>query len=170
MNPLRPPATLPPAQPSTSIEASPTFAGLWQRFACLAYETFLVVAILFIAGWVFTVATSVLRTPFLRPLLQLWLLGVLGVYFVYCWHTTGQTLAMKTWYVRVGQRDGRSLTFKLAVSRFVLALWSIALLGAGFLWALVDRDRQFLHDRLLGTRLYSNRPGRSATAAPAGGS
>ncbi|HNL22615.1 MAG TPA: RDD family protein, partial [Rhodocyclaceae bacterium] len=28
-----------------------------------------------------------------------------------------------------------------------------ALLGAGFLWALVDSERQFLHDRIAGTRI-----------------
>jgi len=37
--------------------------------------------------------------------------------------------------------------------RFCLALAGLALAGAGFWWALFDRDRQFLHDRLLGTRL-----------------
>jgi uncharacterized RDD family membrane protein YckC len=28
--------------------------------------------------------------------------------------------------------------------------------GAGILWALVDRDRQFLHDRLAGTRIVNS--------------
>jgi uncharacterized RDD family membrane protein YckC len=39
------------------------------------------------------------------------------------------------------------------VLRFFLALLGLLLAGAGFWWALVDRDRQFLHDRLAGTRL-----------------
>jgi hypothetical protein len=34
-----------------------------------------------------------------------------------------------------------------------LAFASLAVAGAGLGWALVDRDRQFLHDRLAGTRL-----------------
>jgi uncharacterized RDD family membrane protein YckC len=37
-----------------------------------------------------------------------------------------------------------------AVLRFLLAL---ALLPVSIAWALFDRDRQFLHDRLAGTRL-----------------
>ena len=32
-------------------------------------------------------------------------------------------------------------------------LLGLALAGAGFWWALFDRDRQFLHDRLARTRL-----------------
>jgi len=30
-------------------------------------------------------------------------------------------------------------------------------LGTGYLWALFDRDRQFLHDRLAGTRVFTTR-------------
>jgi len=35
--------------------------------------------------------------------------------------------------------------------RYALAWPSVLLFGAGLLWALIDRDRQFLHDRLAGT-------------------
>ena len=35
----------------------------------------------------------------------------------------------------------------------LLAFASLALTGVGIGWALVDRDGQFLHDRLAGTRL-----------------
>jgi len=37
--------------------------------------------------------------------------------------------------------------------RFSLALIGLLLAGVGFWWALFDRDRQFLHDRIVGTRL-----------------
>jgi uncharacterized RDD family membrane protein YckC len=30
--------------------------------------------------------------------------------------------------------------------------------GVGFLWALFDRDRQFLHDRIAGTRIEFAEP------------
>jgi uncharacterized RDD family membrane protein YckC len=60
---------------------------------------------------------------------------------------------MKTWRIRLVQANGDTLTFKQAVLRFFLALLGLLLAGAGFWWALVDRDRQFLHDRLAGTRL-----------------
>jgi uncharacterized RDD family membrane protein YckC len=42
---------------------------------------------------------------------------------------------------------------KLAAIRFVLALTGILFAGIGLWWALIDRDKQFLHDRIAGTRL-----------------
>ena len=132
----------------------PELAGLWRRFASLAYEAIVLVPLLFVPAWMYTMATGAVRAPWTRPLLQLWLLAVVGAYFVYCWHKTGQTLAMKTWRVRVARPNGSMLPVSLAAGRLVLALSSLLLCGIGFLWAFVDRDRQFLHDRLLGTRLF----------------
>jgi uncharacterized RDD family membrane protein YckC len=47
------------------------------------------------------------------------------------------------------------VTPRKALIRFVLAA---ALLPLSILWALVDREHQFLHDRLAGTRLIDARP------------
>jgi len=44
-----------------------------------------------------------------------------------------------------------------ALHRYVLATLGLFALGLGFLWALVDRDRQFLHDRLAGTAIVDLR-------------
>lgn len=93
----------------------------------------------------------------MRPLFQLWLLGVLSAYFLYCWLRGGRTLAMKTWHLRVAQPDGTPITLRQALARWVVAIWGLSLLGAGYLWALFDRDRQFLHDRLAGTRVFTTR-------------
>jgi uncharacterized RDD family membrane protein YckC len=60
---------------------------------------------------------------------------------------------MKTWKMRVEMADGAPLTLRIAAIRYVLALAGLLCLGLGFLWALADRDRQFLHDRLAGTRI-----------------
>ena len=77
---------------------------------------------------------------------------VAAAYFVWQWRRGGQTLAMKTWRLRLVTRDGAPLTLRHAASRFVFAVPGALLLGRGFLWALVDREGQFLHDRLAGTQ------------------
>jgi uncharacterized RDD family membrane protein YckC len=51
--------------------------------------------------------------------------------------------------------DGGPVGTGRAVHRYLLATLGLAALGLGFLWALFDRDRQFLHDRLAGTALVS---------------
>ena len=130
-------------------------ASLARRFASLAYEAILITPVLFIAASLFLTLTQAARTPAVHALFQLWLLGVLAVYFVYCWRHSGQTLAMKTWHIRVARRDGSALSTREALARFLLALWGLGLFGAGFWWGLVDQDRQFLHDRLVGSRLLS---------------
>jgi len=60
---------------------------------------------------------------------------------------------MKTWRIRLVTRDGLALRPSRALLRYLLVWLTLALGGMGIVWALVDRDRQFLHDRLAGTRL-----------------
>jgi uncharacterized RDD family membrane protein YckC len=40
-----------------------------------------------------------------------------------------------------------------AVLRYLLAWPSVLLCGIGIFWAFFDKDRQFLHDRIAGTRI-----------------
>ena len=148
-----PPATPGEPAPTQVLELPPGLAPLPRRFASLAYEGILLIPVLFITAYLFLALTQGTRTPLVHALFQLWLVGVLGVYFVFCWSRSGQTLAMKTWRIRVARGDGSSLSAREALARFVLALWSFLLFGAGFWWAFVDRDHQFLHDRLVGSRL-----------------
>lgn len=124
------------------------------RVAGLIYEGILLVPLLFVAGYLFLVITHDAHSPALRALFQAWLLLVLGAYFSYCWVRSGQTLPMKTWRLRLATRDGTPLSRRQAAARFLLAILGLGLFGAGFLWALIDRDGQFLHDRLAGTRIF----------------
>jgi uncharacterized RDD family membrane protein YckC len=118
----------------------------------MGYEALLIFAVAFFAAWVFFFASGGRDATrgALRIELQLFILVVLAAYFVWCWLRGGQTLAMRAWRIRLV-----NVTPGKAVLRFVLAL---ALLPVSILWALFDRDRQFLHDRLAGTRLIDVRP------------
>ncbi len=124
-------------------------AGLARRLAAMVYEAVLLFAVGFFAAWVFFFASGGLdaTTGWRRHLLQVFLALVFAGYFVWSWLRGGQTLAMKTWRVRlVDVTPGRALL------RFALALFLVPT-GVSIVWALFDRDRQFLHDRLAGTRL-----------------
>lgn len=128
-------------------------AGLWPRFAAMVYETVLLVGLVFIGDLLFLKLFGDGTRGWMRHVQQFWLAGLCGLYFVYCWTRSGQTLGMKTWGLQVQNTDGGPLPVRRAAARYVLALAGLLAAGAGFLWALVDRDRQFLHDRLLGTRI-----------------
>lgn len=137
---------------------APVAAGLARRLGSLCYEALLLAAILFAAAWIFLVVKPFVPKALEHALFQLYLLIVCGAYFVYCWTRSGQTLPMKTWRIRIVARDGSPLTRRRACLRYVLAVISLAPAGAGFWWALCDRDRQFLHDRLAGTRIVAAAP------------
>ncbi len=118
----------------------------------MAYEALLVFAVAFFASWVFFFASGGrdATSGVLRAELQTFVLAVLAAYFLWCWLRGGQTLAMRAWKIRLVD-----VTPGKAIARFLIAA---ALLPLSVLWALVDRDRQFLHDRLAGTRLIDARP------------
>ena len=82
---------------------------------------------------------------------------VLLVYFVGFWRHGGQTLAMKTWRIRLVSRDGQAISTTQALQRFLWCWPTLTLGGIGLIWALFDRDHQFLHDRLAGTCLIDTR-------------
>jgi uncharacterized RDD family membrane protein YckC len=130
-----------------------TPASFLIRVAAMVYELLLVTAVVFVASFLIIPVVGDLHAPWQRHLFQVYILGVLFAYFSAFWLRSGQTLAMKTWRIRLVSPDGAPLSLKQAALRFVLALLGLLLAGVGFWWALFDRDRQFLHDRVVGTRL-----------------
>lgn len=149
--------------------------SLRRRMACWLYEGMLMFAVVFIAGWLFSTLGQMRHgLDARRPLLQAFLFVVFAIYFVWFW-SRGQTLAMKTWDIRVVDRQGHPVTQARALLRYVLC-WAwflpplavlapfrlagaeIAVLMTGWIlvWAILSRfhpERQFWHDALAGTRL-----------------
>ena len=132
---------------------APVPAPFLARIAAMIYESLLVTAVIFVAALPFLYLVGNAETGWRHLAFQLYLLGVLFAYFSAFWLRSGQTLAMKTWRIRLVDLDGSTISLKQAALRFALALVGLMLAGAGFWWALFDRDRQFLHDRLARTRL-----------------
>ena len=128
-------------------------AGLGRRLLSLAYEALLLAAVLLAGGLAFIAFAHRLEPAFARPALQMTLLALTGGYFVWQWHRGGQTLPMKTWRMRLVTAAGEPLSVGRALRRFVFALTGTLLGGGAVIWAFFDRDRQFLHDRLAGTRI-----------------
>jgi uncharacterized RDD family membrane protein YckC len=166
--------------------ASPTDVGtpsLGRRLASFFYEGVLLFGVLMVADYLFASLTQQRHALYLREVGMAFLFVILGIYFVWFWARSGQTLAMKTWHIRVVTRDGAKLTQSHALARYLAAwLWflpplaAVALIGVRKLggggtfvmlaayiaaYALVSRlhpQRQFLHDALCGTRLITYRP------------
>lgn len=151
-----------------------TAPSLRRRMACWAYEGVLMFGVVWIAAYVFGTLTQTRNALDNRAGLQLFLFVVFGIYFVWFW-SRGQTLAMKTWHIRLVGRDGQNVSQTRAMFRYaltwlwfvppLLSAWSFSLppqeaavITAGWVpvYALLSRflrDRQFLHDILAGTCL-----------------
>ena len=125
--------------------------ALGRRLASGLYELLLLAALVMVATFPFLAVFGNATLGWRRHVLQLWVLLVCGGYFTWFWTRGGQTLPMKTWNLRIVRDDGCPIDRFHAVHRYLLAVLGLFAVGLGFLWALVDLDRQFLHDRLAGT-------------------
>jgi uncharacterized RDD family membrane protein YckC len=159
-----------------------TTPSIQRRLAAFVYEGVLLFGVLFVPAG--STPPSQLKDPGQQGTLglQLFLLLVLAVYFVWFWSRGGQTVAMKAWHIRLVDREGRPVTQARALARFALAwLWFLpalltaklaglhggALFGLMFVGVLayaalarLHPDRQFWHDAACGTRLVDWRPAR----------
>ena len=163
-----------PSAPSAGSVDPLQAPSLRRRMACWLYEGMLLFGVVFIAGYLFSALTQTRHALDNRHMQQFFLFVVFGIYFTWFW-AKGQTLAMKTWNIRVVDTAGRPVSQARALWRYVLSwLWllpPLAVSGLGSLsggeltllltgwvlvWALLSRfhrQRQFLHDALAGTRL-----------------
>lgn len=164
------------------VPAAATPASLARRLGALLYEALLLVAMALIAGFAFlpltspamsTAATPSVPPPFARTMLFCALAGLAALYYTWCWSEGRRTLPQKTWRIRIVGEDLRPIARRTALLRY-LAAWigpaaALALYAAlpaspfrryallmavvNYAFALVDRDRRFLHDRVAGTRV-----------------
>jgi uncharacterized RDD family membrane protein YckC len=149
-----------------------------RRIISMVYEAFLLLAVEMLATALYMLATGNRQDPIYQHGRNAVLFLVALAYFVHSWTDSGHTLAMKTWRIKVVQPGHARVPLKIAVLRYFLA-WGwflpallvcsaaglhdkrqigIALVVGMAAWALTaffDKDRQFLHDKLAGTRLVS---------------
>lgn len=153
--------------------------GLWRRMASWLYEGILLFGVAFIADYLLDTLSQSRHALTNRELRLVFLFVVFGIYFVWFW-AKGQTLAMKTWHIRVVDRQGQAITQQRALLRYCLSwVWFLpALAGSALLqasmaqaallvggwvvfWALLSRlhpTTQFWHDVLAGTQLVTSLP------------
>lgn len=129
--------------------------SLFKLGACFIYEAMTVIALCFACVGLFLWLAGDAAHGVKHVLLQFLLWSLVGAYFVRCWLKGGQTLAMQAWNLKVVNQKNKTLTLNEALARYVLATMSLLLCGLGFLWAIVDNDKLFLHDRLLKCRIVS---------------
>jgi uncharacterized RDD family membrane protein YckC len=166
------------------MQARPRTATLTRRIGALTYEALLVIAMAFGLGFallpivspVGSASRELVVPPLLgRTIMACALVGGGALYFGWCWSRGRRTLPQKTWRLRLVGADGGPVSWRRALLRYAAAWIGPAMALAGYAalhttghahnalafmlvnygWALVDRDRQFLHDRIAGTRVVA---------------
>lgn len=154
-------------------------APIGRRLLSMTYEAVLLFGLVVAVGMVYGIATHQTHGLKGRHGLDAMLFLAFGAYFVWFWINGGQTLAQKTWRIRVQTVAGRPLGPWRAFARFLAACAAFAaplivlealglthewlpyvvtpvLWGTGYVaMTRFHPRRQFLHDALCGTELVA---------------
>ena len=136
----------------TDSANQPPPAGLFRRLAALLYDSLLLLAVMFISTAIllpFTGGEAVQHNPFLTT----YLLFISFAFYSWFWMHGGQTLGMRSWKLQLRNINPGPITLWQALLRFMVAIPSALLLGIGYLWMLIDRDKLTWHDRYSETRI-----------------
>lgn len=151
-----------------SMIATLPLAGLRRRCSSMLYESLLLLGVLSVSFMLPHLALGMAFEIVLPgPILVLHVFLVFGAYFVWYWRHGGQTLAMQTWKLKIVDRTGGSPAMSQLLLRYALAWPSLLFYGVGLVWGMIDRDRQFLHDRLAGTCIIVVPPTTASSQPPA---
>jgi len=166
---------------AATVEAGALAPGVGRRLACFLYEGLLLFGVVAIAALVYTLLLRQHEAVEGRYVMMVFLFLVMAAYFVWFWTKSGQTLAMKSWRLRLVTTDGRALAWPRAFVRYLLCwVWVLPALsfahfagiesawnalGVLTLWILVyaalawlHPQRQFWHDAACGTQLVHWHP------------
>jgi uncharacterized RDD family membrane protein YckC len=170
-----------PRDPEIALDGDPVQPAppLIRRLACMVYEGVLLFGVLMTFGLLYSGLTGQRHAMQGRHGLQAFVFLVLAAYFGWFWARGRQTVAMKTWHIRLETGRGEAVSQTRAVVRYILSwLWFAPALTLAWLgeWrgsgiaaaifagsaayaglALLRSDRQFLHDVACGTRLVDAR-------------
>lgn len=163
-----------------SARAQGPAAPLARRLAAFTYEGVLLFGLVMAVGALYSIAVGQRHGLQGREGMMAAQFIALAAYFIWFWTHGGQTLAMRTWQVRLLSASGGPISLWQALTRFLLSwLWfmpawagawlagwhqSKLLYGAMGIWILIYTlltwllpHGQFLHDIMCRTRLIDTR-------------
>ncbi|WP_374255766.1 RDD family protein [Aquabacterium sp.] len=155
-----------------------------RRMAAFLYEGVLLFGLVMVVGAVYSISVNQQHGLRGREGMMAVQFLALALYFIWMWTHGGQTLALKTWQLRVLSANGQPISPRQALTRFMLSwLWfmpawitawaaeqltglhaSGLLYGIMLAWIVIYAaltrllpQGQFLHDVICGTRIIDNR-------------
>ena len=121
--------------PGAALAALPR-AGFWRRIAGLLID---IIVVGIVAGFVSH-----------RDGGHVMMLGLMA-YAAALWKLKGTTIGGVVCGLRVVRLDGRPMDWATAIVRALSCLLSAAVAGLGFIWIVIDAEKQAWHDKIAGT-------------------
>lgn len=133
-------------------------ASLARRLAAMAYDGLILIALYIMLGGVLVTAISwaigseqmvVLSQATAASLFY----TITFLYYMHSWRRGGQTIGMKSWRLIITTEDNTPVRLSHCILRSAVGLLSLAPLGLGFFWMLVDKKQRTWHDIASDTRI-----------------
>lgn len=121
-------------------------AGLARRLAAMVYDLLLVLALLFLVGFIGVALSRGQANESQIFKLSVWVVPF--IFYSYFWRKSGQSLGMLAWRLRIQTPDGRPISNLQVFLRLLAALVSWACLGLGYWWVLFDKQKRSWPDIL----------------------
>jgi uncharacterized RDD family membrane protein YckC len=136
---------------------APEFCSFLRRLTVIFYDTLLLLPVFFVAtlGLMPFLDTNTIDSG--NTFYKIFLILLAYLYFVWQWTHSGQTLGMRAWHVRLTGTGTIQIDWSRATIRFVTAILSWMILGLGFIWSVIDKNKMTLHDHITQTVLIIDR-------------
>jgi uncharacterized RDD family membrane protein YckC len=126
-----------------------------RQLCSLGYECITTVTLIFIIGFMTSAIFGSVPSTTLRFILTLAIILGISGYYVLCWATSGQTLAQKSWGLRITNGNGTQVSMRTAFKRFLLStLFNLTMIAPTML--LFTKHNQYPQDQLLNTQVTVN--------------
>lgn len=129
------------------------YCPLPRRLLAMLYDAFILLGVLILASAVALPFGDIDKVALHDFWFTLWLFFACFMYLGGCWRYVGMTVGMRAWKVRLVSADGRVISWPRCLLRFIVGLVSLAALGLGIWWTLVDKKNRSWHDLAAGTLL-----------------
>ena len=128
------------------------YISIWRRLASILYDFLLVVAVLIIMSIPFF-SFDLQENNLLKVTIQIYYYLITQYFFVWFWVHNQGTLGMKSWKIKIICNNNNRLSYKQAIIRFNVAIFSLLFFGLGFLISFFRKDKKCFHDIISKTAL-----------------
>ena len=144
-------------------------AGFVTRLFAYVIDIAVIAGILALGGWIAVLIDNMIENIGLNPRVDLASIFVVMIpfiitlYFVMFWSLTGRTIGKWFMGLRVVNKDGRPPTIGRSLARAIGYALSALAFWIGYVWVIIDDERQAWHDHMAATWVVYDYSGTSSS-------